>query len=196
MTDHAKSNLWESRRRLSYESQNAITAIFEPAMLSINASMSFIDGAVCAHIRFLTTCRYVYPRNMMSPYGITMPRSISFEVHVPISFYEKTCGKGSNIIEAISIIPRDCSRYMLPLPPPPSPPPVISDERRNKYAVISNFSNNPTEFSKNHLFPICAAVYSPVVQATNAISTFHPFYFRNNLRAVIIFRRTVFNEIL
>lgn len=63
-------------------------------------------------------------------------------------------------------------------------PPVISDGRRNKYAVISNFSNNPTEFSKNH--DMYGRVL-PMVQATNAISTFRPFYFRNNLRAVIIF---------
>lgn len=115
--------------------------------------MSFIDEAICAHIRFLTIHRYVYPLNMMSPYGITVLRSIPFEVRAPISFYEKTCGKGSNIIEAISIseIARDICLAL---------PPVISDGRRNKYAVISNFSNNPTEFSKNHLFPICAAVYS------------------------------------
>lgn len=38
----------------------------------------------------------------MSPYGITVLRSIPFEVLASISFYEKTCGKGSNIIEAIS----------------------------------------------------------------------------------------------
>lgn len=83
-----------------------------------------------------------------------MPRSILFEAHAPISFYEKTCGKGSNIIEAISIseIARNICLFF---------PLVISDGRRNKYAVISNFSNNPTEFSKNHLFPIYAAVYSP-----------------------------------
>lgn len=107
-------------------------------------------GYVCAHIRFLTIHCYVYPLNM-SPYGITALRSIPFEVLAPISFYEKTCGKGSNIIEAISIsdVARDVCSFSL------------GDQRRNKYAVISNFSNNPTEFSKNHLFPICAAVYSP-----------------------------------
>lgn len=116
--------------------------------------MSFIGEAICAHIHFLTTHRYVYPLNMMSPHGITVPRSILFEVRAPISFYEKTCGKGSNIIGAISILPRLLAIYA-------RSPPVISDGRRNKYAVISNFSNNPTEFSKNHLFPICAAVYSP-----------------------------------
>lgn len=67
---------------------------------------------MCAYTFSYYTRRYVYPLNMMSPYGITMPRSISFEVRAPISFYEKTCGKGSNIIEAISIseIARDiCS---------------------------------------------------------------------------------------
>lgn len=121
--------------------------------------ISFINEAICAHTRFLTICHYVYLLNMMSPYNITMRRSISFEVHAPISFYEKTCGKGSNIIEAINISPRLFAIHTRSLPP--SPLPVISCGRRNKYAVISNFSNNPTEFSKNHLFPICAAVYSP-----------------------------------
>lgn len=74
-------------------------------------------------------------------------------------------------------------------------PPMISDGCRNKYAVISNFSNNPTKFSKNH--DMYGRVLFPIVQATNAISTFHPFYFRDNLRAVIIFSSYfIFNEIL
>lgn len=46
---------------------------------------------------------------------ITVPRSIPFEVRAPISFYEKTCGKGSNIIEAISI--SEIARDICPFSP-------------------------------------------------------------------------------
>jgi len=65
--------------------------------------MSFIDKAVCAYIYFLTTRRYAC---MFPEYDVPVRynhTTIPFEVHAPISFYEKTCGKGSNIIEAISI---------------------------------------------------------------------------------------------
>jgi len=78
------------------------------------------QGCMCIYIYFLTTRHYAC---MFPEYDVPVRynhATIPFEVHAPISFYEKTCGKRSNIIEAISIyiyIYQNCSRYMLVLSP-------------------------------------------------------------------------------
>lgn len=94
--------------------------------------------------------------------------------------------EGSNIIEAISVSgARLLAVYVLDARA--AVPEPIGAERRDKYAVISNFSNSPTKFSKNHSFPIHARPLPRLRPADEArghtisIHAFHPFYFRDNL---------------
>lgn len=94
----------------------AITAFSVSVILSINAWVSSTRSYMRTCICFLTRCIYASLR-VFSVYDvlvcITMLRSILFEVRASISFYEKTCGKGFDIIEPIRVYIRDYWRCVL-----------------------------------------------------------------------------------
>lgn len=85
-------------------SRNAIMAISEPVILYVSIS-AHCELSAYTYVRaYIFLLCIVYPVDIWCFRAyINVPPSISFEVHAPISFYEKTCGGGSNIIEPISI---------------------------------------------------------------------------------------------